>query len=223
MRLFATAFFALFLTACHSTPEMSDADLGIGDTPTPPNLPQPGAQSREMLLNLGNHPPLALSNANQIVPANASNPVALMSPGGGIITIWALKPQNWVWGYTPIDSYEFGDVRFWRILSFPNGQVQIQNLKLKTCLKGYKNGVIHAVCSTNDQAQFWNLNFFDNQAVQIQNVALKTCVQTPTIRNTQYFSIFLKQCVTSTESNLDQQWYITPILLPSDPIFVTNP
>lgn len=232
MRLISKLLFYSFLTfifiafvACSSKPRvLKEKNLGIGDTPTLPQLNQPGEKSRNMLVNLKDQqPPVTIPPANARIEPNASNSIALMSSSGGLLTIWALKADNWVWGYTPIDSYEFGNARFWRILSYPNGQVQIKNVKQNTCLKGYKNGVIHSVCSTKDLAQFWNINFFDNQAIQIQNVAKKTCLQTPTSRSTTYYSIYLTKCATSKEKNLDQQWYITPETVPSDPIFVTNP
>lgn len=140
-----------------------------------------------------------------------------MSSSGGLLTLWALKPRNWVWGYTPIDSFEFGRAKFWRIISFSNGQVIIKNMQEGTCLQAYGNGVIHDICDSKNQAQLWNLNFFDNQAIQIRSVSAKTCLQTPTVRTTTYYSIYLTKCATS--SNLDQQWYITPVALEPEPIF----
>ncbi len=215
---------------CSSAPQQpkplatNEEDLGIGLSPTPPlNEPILGEKSRMLLMNAQKtkiRPLLANSNEPPLAK-NASNALSIMSSSGGLLTLWALNPGNWVWGYTPIDSHGFGKAPFWRIISFANGQVMIKNEEKSTCLQAYKNGVIHQICDEKNSSQFWNLNFFDNQAIQIQNVGTKTCLQTPTIRTTTYYSIYLTNCA-SNKPNLDQQWYITPILDLASPIFVID-
>ena len=228
--------FAIFLfIACSSTPKtntlrylpMNGEDLGIGSTPTPPlNEPIPNEESRKLLMSMETTKIPIIGSNNDVnsalaIDRNVSNRISIMSSSGGLLTLWALKPRNWVWGYTPIDSLEFGKATFWRIISFPNGQVMIKNQAKNTCLQAYKNGVVHELCDSQMQTQLWNINFFNNQAVQIQNVGAKTCLQTPTIRTTTYYSIYLTKCAIN-ESNLDQQWYITPVLEESNPIFFTK-
>ncbi|MDE5591821.1 MAG: ricin-type beta-trefoil lectin domain protein [Helicobacter sp.] len=214
MRFYPLLFVFFLLMACSST-----KDLGIGLTPTPPNESLPRERSGISLMDVEQSrlPILTSKNAPK-VDKNASNPLSIMSSSGGLLTLWALNPRNWVWGYTPFDSLEFGQATYWRIISFSGGQVMIKNMAKNTCLEAYKNGVIHDKCDNKNQAQLWNLNFFDNQAIQIQNVGAKTCLQTPTIRTTTYYSIYLTKCAIN-ESNLDQQWYITPVVEESDPIF----
>ncbi|TLD87147.1 toxin [Helicobacter sp. MIT 03-1614] len=228
MRLLFFLLITLLFAACSSTPKVhqpkhsskTEKDLGIGLSPTPPpNERIPGEKSRAMLMEMeGREIPVRIPDANASkIDKNVSNPISIMSSSGGLLTLWALKPRNWVWGYTPIDSFEFGRAKFWRIISFSNGQVIIKNMQEDTCLQAYGNGVIHDICDSKNQAQLWNLNFFDNQAIQIQSVSAKTCLQTPTVRTTTYYSIYLTKCATS--SNLDQQWYITPVALEPEPIF----
>lgn len=230
MRHLFFIFITLLFVACSSAPKIqqkhlptNEKDLGIGESPTPPNKPIPGEKSRILSMNKEKTkvPVMIPSNNAVKLDKNVSNPLSIMSSSGGLLTLWALEPGNWVWGYTPIDSLEFGKATFWRIISFPNGQVMIKNLAKNTCLQAYKNGVVHELCDSRMQTQLWNINFFNNQAVQIQNVGAKTCLQTPTIRTTTYYSIYLTKCAIN-ESNLDQQWYITPVLEESNPIFFTK-
>ena len=199
-------------------------NLGIGDSPTPPkNLKIPGKKSRKILKQQENKrlPFRDLKSNAPKVPKNESDPVSIMSSSGGVLTLWALKEGNWVWGYPPLDAHEFGEALFWRVVSFENHQVMIKNIAQGTCLEAYRNGVIHSQCNQKASTQFWTFNFFDNQAVQIQNVATKTCLQTPTFRHTTYYSIFLTQCAINMP-NLDQQWYMVPIINPAPVIFSTN-
>lgn len=229
--------FAIFLfIACSSTPKtntlrylpMNGEDLGIGSTPTPPpNEPIPNEETRKLLMNMKRTkiPIMSPDNNANNAPAigrNVSNSLSIMSSSGGLLTLWALNPGNWVWGYTPLDAQSFNKAPFWRIISFSNGQVMIQNEEKSTCLQAYRNGAVHEICDSNNPGQLWILNFFDNQAVQIQNVDAKMCLQTPTNRATTYYSIYLTKCAIN-EPNLDQQWYITPIIDIAAPVFVTNP
>lgn len=238
MRYVYLIFATFFFLACSSKPEISKSsllsesqkDLGIGLSPTPPpNLEIPNEKSRQKFMQSQMQktkiPVIGSGNNTNNAPKidkNASNPVSIMSSSGGLLTLWALKPRNWVWGYTPLDAQSFHQAPFWRIINFPNGQVMIKNEEKGTCLQAYGNGAIHEVCNENNPEQFWVLNFFDNQAVQIQNVGTKACLQTPTNRSTSYYSIYLTKCAIN-EPNLDQQWYITPIIDNAPPIFVTNP
>lgn len=171
MKLLFFLLITLLFVACSSTPKVyqpkhllkSEKNLGIGLSPMPQaNQRMPGEKSRAMLMNMGEmKAPVSIPSANAPkIAKNASNAIAIMSSSGGLLTLWALKAGNWVWGYTPLDSFEFGNARFWRILSFPNGQVSIKNEQTQTCLEDYKNGVIHEPCDSKNAAQLWNFNFF---------------------------------------------------------------
>lgn len=203
-------------------------DLGIGKYPTPPvKSKKADAQKRASLvqgpdLSQKLMPPSTKAKGQQKykqytrmpllgssgLSGVASDSLSIMSPEGGVLTLWALNVGNWVWGYSLIDSLDFGEARIWRIFTKANGSVAIQNTKQNTCLSAYKNGVIHSYCNMDDPSQLWTFNLFDNQAVQIQNVATKQCLQTPSNQATRFFSIFLTDCVRSNTLNSDQQWFI---------------
>ena len=153
---------------------------------------------------------------------SVSDLLSIMSPEGGVLTLWALAVGNWVWGYPLIDTLDFGGARIWRIFTKANGSVAIQNAKEGTCLSAYRNGVIHSYCNMEDPAQLWRFNFFDNQAVQIQNVATKQCLETPSNQATRFFSIFLTDCVQGGQLNSDQQWFITAPPLQAGVVFSTD-
>ena len=140
--------------------------------------------------------------------------LVLMGAGGGALTVWALAPGNWIWGYTLIDSKTFGDARVWQLIEFPGDYVMIKNAKTNTCLNAYKNGIVHYPCDASNHAQFWRFNPMANQAWQIQNLGNGKCIQAP-IDNPvgdfhKVFSIFLTKCMPKGIQNLDQQWYIAP-------------
>ncbi|MDY5949579.1 MAG: RICIN domain-containing protein [Helicobacter sp.] len=209
------------LTAAYAS---SDYELGIGNSPIPPanskkqvSLVQgPNLSKKLMRPNTdrkGNHTPtkhteLPLLGINGDSRSYTSDLLSIMSPEGGVLTLWALNVGNWVWGYSLIDSKDFGGARIWRIFNKADGSAAIQNAKEGTCLSAYRNGVIHTYCNMEDPAQLWTFNLFDNQAVQIQNVATKQCLQTPSNQATRFFSIFLTSCVKGGKLNSDQQWFI---------------
>lgn len=151
-----------------------------------------------------------------------SDDISLMSSNGGLLTLWSLQPNEWVWGYSPFDSIQLGDARIWKIITHNDGKIQIQNKKTKTCLSTFAGGVVHIPCSAVDPYQLWTINPFDNQAIQLKNVKKGTCLQTPTFRYTTYYSIYTTTCSDSTQPNLDQQWYITAPATPADHIFKLN-
>lgn len=179
-----------------------------------------GKSSRNAVLPV-KHPPLVGSsgvNAPPIPPQNGDW-IVLMSPGGAALTVWALAQGNWIWGYTLIDSIGFGGARVWRLRFFDNDEVMIENNETRTCLNGYKNGLIHMACNTKNRYQRFKLIPMSNESFQLKNVGLNQCVQAP-IGNIfgdfhRVTSIFLTKCATG--SNLDQQWYIAP------PTFLVRP
>ncbi|MCV3553351.1 RICIN domain-containing protein [Campylobacter sp. CNRCH_2013_0898h] len=140
--------------------------------------------------------------------------VTIMNPNGAALTVWALNPGNWIWGYNLFDSKSFGDARVWQLIEFPNNTVMIKNAKTLTCLNAYGNGIVHYPCDQTNFAQFWRLYPMSNGAYQIQNFATQQCIQT-TVGNVMeefyfgYYSIYLTPCLKSKEKNLDRQWSIS--------------
>ncbi|EMS7184344.1 RICIN domain-containing protein [Campylobacter lari] len=139
--------------------------------------------------------------------------VIIMNPNGAALTVWALAPGNWIWGYSLFNSKSFGDARIWQLIEFPNNTVMIKNAKNLTCLNSYGNGIVHYPCDQSNFAQFWRLYPMSNGAYQIQNFANQKCIQTPVNNvmkdfSASYFNIYLADCLKSGEKNLDRQWNI---------------
>ncbi|WP_051420544.1 RICIN domain-containing protein [Helicobacter pametensis] len=207
-----------FLCCVHlqaqASPVLQD-ELGIGQTPTPPTQDdtQPTLIGKD-----GKNPRNALSSKGSFGPL-VSDPVSIMSSSGGLLTVWALRANQWVWGYTPKDSLSFGNARVWRILSHANKTIQIKNERTGNCLSAYRNGVVHAKCDANNKYQLWTINPFDNQAIQLKNAGTGTCLQTPTIRTTTAYYIYTVRCSDQTQPNLDQQWFFTAPAINADHIF----
>lgn len=229
-RIFIFLIPFLFIVGCASKSD----ELGIGKSPTPPadsrkqvTLVQGSNLSKKLMrLNTSKNEEhtelLLLAGNGEGFRENVSDLLSIMSPEGGVLTLWALNVGNWVWGYSLIDSQDFGRARIWRIFTKADGNATIQNAKEGTCLSAYRNGVIHNYCNMEDPAQLWKFNLFDNQAVQIQNVATKQCLQTPSNQATRFFSIFLTDCVQGGRLNSDQQWFITAPPLRAGVVFSTD-
>ncbi|AJC94657.1 cytolethal distending toxin, subunit CdtA [Campylobacter volucris LMG 24379] len=149
--------------------------------------------------------------------------VTIMNPAGTILVMSNLNPGNWIWGYTLLNSKNFGNARAWQLIEFPKNMVMIKNARTGTCLNAYKGGVVHYTCDPSNQAQFWTLIPFDNKAVKIQNLATKLCLQSfikdPLRDFDKVSQIFLTKCVKKGESNLDQQWYITAPPFTAKPLY----
>ncbi|WP_299549155.1 RICIN domain-containing protein [uncultured Helicobacter sp.] len=234
-RIFTFLIPFLFIMGCASKSD----ELGIGKFPTPPAdskkqvtlVEGPNLSQKLVRPNTntkGHHTPtkhtelLLLATNVGASKDNVSDLLSIMSPEGGVLTLWALNVGNWVWGYSLIDSKDFGGARIWRIFTKADGTSAIQNAKEGTCLSAYRNGAIHTYCNMEDPTQLWRFNLFDNQAVQIQNVATKQCLQTPSNQATRFFSIFLTDCVQGGKPNSDQQWFITAPPLNAGVVFSTN-
>ncbi|EAH9620694.1 TPA: RICIN domain-containing protein [Campylobacter jejuni] len=140
--------------------------------------------------------------------------VTIMGPSGAALTVWALRPGNWIWGYNLYSSIPFGDANIWQLIEFPNNKVMIKNAKTLTCLNAYGEGIVHYPCDQSNYAQFWKLYPMSNGAYQIQNFATQKCIQTPIQDvmhefNFSFYDIYTTDCLKSGEKNLDRQWYIT--------------
>jgi len=142
---------------------------------------------------------------------------SLMSPGGAVLTIWALAEGNWLWGYTLIDSIGFSGARIWRFHFFENNEVMLENGGTGTCASAYKNGLVHLTCNEDNPSQRFELVTMDNGAFMLKNPASNKCVQAPIGDIFGDFhkvsDIYLTTCASSR--TLDQQWYVVapPFLL----------
>lgn len=217
-------FFLALTTTVYAKVEFEDF-LGVGEMPTPPAKQRSGSfapvEGIDFSSKLKNRRDLRSFPPQPAQPFTTSNRLSLMSASGGVLTVWALKAGNWIWGYTPLDSISFEDARIWKIITYTNGDISFRNEKTGTCLAAYGSGVIHNFCNQYDNTQKWKFIFFKNQAVQIQNKFYPDrCLDTPD--SSSAFRIYVKTCAKPGEENLSQQWYIIPPLDRTTPVFVTD-
>ncbi|EAK0445941.1 cytolethal distending toxin subunit A [Campylobacter lari] len=140
--------------------------------------------------------------------------VTIMNPNGSALTVWALNPGNWIWGYSLDNSKSFGDARVWQVIEFPANYIMLKNAKTNTCLNAYGNGIVHYPCDQSNHAQFWKLLLMSNESFQIQNLATQKCIKTQLYNvmkdfEVDFFNIYLEDCLKPGEKNLDKQWNIT--------------
>lgn len=204
----------LFLVASFQQAFALNELIDIGDTPKPPienfngnPTPIPGFQilSDEEYANFKSKEQKNLLSAEQ---PDVSGVISILSSSSMLLTVWALYPGNWVWGYPPLKTDDLQNLMEWRILTYSQGYVVIRNEQTNTCLTSRGNGVTHWVCE-NSQAQQWYIHRFNNGALQFQNALSKKCLQTPFVESTPFHSIYQAECAT-TQPNIDQQWFIIP-------------
>ena len=101
-----------------------------------------------------------------------SAPLTIINPkGGSAITVWALAPGNWLWGYTLDNSKDFGAARTWQVLNLGDDIVLISNFLTNTCIHDEGSGITHRPCDTKNKSQQWHLSAMDNGAIQIKSSA----------------------------------------------------
>ncbi|MGG7073540.1 RICIN domain-containing protein [Campylobacter sp. 9BO] len=201
----------------------SDTDpLKLGKTPTLPDknfknprpiktpgkLPEFELPIKNSLTK--NKPILGASPSLPDIFSNTSDFSVIMAPNGVVITVWATRPGNWLWGYSLYESEDLGAYRVWRLAILPNNEVMIINANTRTtCMNAYNNGVIHANCDVKNYAQKFTLRPMSNGAVQIYNKKSNMCLQTP-IDDTAGLDVFGAINLTGCANTLDQQWYLVP-------------
>lgn len=136
--------------------------------------------------------------------------VSIMSPTSGIITVWALEEGNWLWGYSPYDSKNFGDSRNWTVIDNANGSVTFRNKRTDTCMAAHGNGIIHRYCDPENLDQQFDLVPLTNGAMLIKSASQSRCLRTDLFRKTTYMSLVFADCIVSGQTTLDQQWFIAP-------------
>lgn len=85
---------------------------GIGDSPSPPgkNVELVGIPGQGIAVTSNGATPTLGANNTEFPE------VSIMSTGGALLTIWARPVRNWLWGYTPFDSVNFGENRNWKVV-----------------------------------------------------------------------------------------------------------
>ncbi|WP_180379264.1 ricin-type beta-trefoil lectin domain protein, partial [Campylobacter lanienae] len=149
-----------------------------------------------------------------------STPLTIINPmGGSAITVWALAPGNWLWGYTLDNSKEFGRARSWQVLNLGNDIALIINFLTNTCIHDEGGGITHRNCDINNKSQQWQLSAMDNGAIQIKSSASNKCITTDLGSLTQtgsYYSLAMREC--NFKPNFNQQWVFIPEAAPTSPL-----
>lgn len=174
----------------------------LGLTPTPPK--------GEVGKLIGELPTGILTLSSGATDLRKEPAVTIMNDSSGIITVWALAPNNWLWGYSPHDSASFGNVRNWYVLKNSNGSVSFKNAELSTCISAHGNGIVHIGCNINDPNQQFDLLLLTNGSVAIKNAENQRCLSIPRIRTTVYMPISFTDCVKEDQNTVEQQWFIAP-------------
>lgn len=199
------------------TPILNKFDLADPSNPlanTNSSNNQPNSSSQPPLLTapdaLGSSP---FSGAK-------STPLTIINPmGGSAITVWALAPGNWLWGYTLDNSKEFGRARSWQVLNLGNDIALIINFLTNTCIHDEGGGITHRDCDINNKSQQWQLSAMDNGAIQIKSSASSKCITTDLGSLTQtgsYYSLAMREC--NFKPNFNQQWVFIPEAAPTSPL-----
>lgn len=206
LRIIITGTLLSFLVAC-VTPDQ------LGNTPTPPQ-----GEIGKIIGTPPNKKPIVTGFQRTGEPK-----IAIMNYSSGIITIWAVAPNNWLWGYSPFDSQGFGDLRHWFILKNADGSVSFRNSATGTCIASHGNGIVHIDCNRDNPKQQFDLLSLTNGAVALKNVDNQLCLRTPIFRSTVYMSLTFANCVKTNQNTLDQQWFIIPPIENANPIPLLPP
>ncbi|WP_086304121.1 RICIN domain-containing protein [Campylobacter devanensis] len=162
--------------------------------------------------------PAALGSSPSL--GSKSTPLTIINPmGGSAITVWALAPGNWLWGYTLDNSKEFGRARSWQVLNLGNDIALIINFLTNTCIHDEGGGITHRDCDINNKSQQWQLSAMDNGAIQIKSSASSKCITTDLGSLTQtgsYYSLAMREC--NFKPNFNQQWVFIPEAAPTSPL-----
>ncbi len=162
--------------------------------------------------------PAALGSSPSL--GSKSTPLTIINPmGGSAITVWALAPGNWLWGYTLDNSKEFGRARSWQVLNLGNDIALIINFLTNTCIHDEGGGITHRNCDINNRSQQWQLSAMDNGAIQIKSSASNKCITTDLGSLTQtgsYYSLAMREC--NFKPNFNQQWVFISEAAPTSPL-----
>ncbi|WP_096016583.1 RICIN domain-containing protein [Campylobacter lanienae] len=194
-----------------------------------PSNPLANTNSSNNQSNSSNQPPQITQPPLLTAPAalgsspslgSKSTPLTIINPmGGSAITVWALAPGNWLWGYTLDNSKEFGRARSWQVLNLGNDIALIINFLTNTCIHDEGGGITHRNCDINNKSQQWQLSAMDNGAIQIKSSASSKCITTDLGSLTQtgsYYSLAMREC--NFKPNFNQQWVFIPEAAPTSPL-----
>lgn len=240
--LLSLLFISLIFISCSSSktpysPPIMDDNFTRNSLKTPilnkfdlanPSNPLANTNSSNNQPNSANQPlqiTLSSSQTNSALGSSPSlgsksTPLTIINPmGGSAITVWALAPGNWLWGYTLDNSKEFGRARSWQVLNLGDDIALIINFLTNTCIHDEGGGITHRDCDINNKSQQWQLSAMDNGAIQIKSSASSKCITTDLGSLTQtgsYYSLAMREC--NFKPNFNQQWVFIPEAAPTSPL-----
>ena len=207
------------------TPILNKFDLANSNNPTNQTNTTPSNNQS----NSTNQPPQITQPPLLTAPAalgsspslgSKSAPLTIINPkGGSAITVWALAPGNWLWGYTLDNSKDFGAARTWQVINLGDDIVLISNFLTNTCIHDEGSGITHRPYDTKNKSQQWQLSAMDNGAIQIKSSASSKCITTDLGSLTQtgsYYSLAMREC--NFKPNFNQQWVFIPEAAPTSPL-----
>ena len=219
-KLLFLLFISIFFISCAGT-KTPYAPLAIDDNSTTNNM-RSNLFNRFDLGNNSNNPNSSPLLNLSLSPSlgSKSAPLTIINPkGGSAITVWALAPGNWLWGYTLDNSKDFGAARTWQVLNLGDDIVLISNFLTNTCIHDEGSGITHRPCDTKNKSQQWQLSAMDNGAIQIKSSASSKCITTDLGSLTQtgsYYSLAMREC--NFKPNFNQQWVFIPEAAPTSPL-----
>ena len=196
--------------------DLTNSNNPINQTNTTPSNSQPNSTNQITLSSYQTNSTLGSSPSL----GSKSTPLTIINPmGGSAITVWALAPGNWLWGYTLDNSKEFGRARSWQVLKLGDDIALIINFLTNTCIHDEGGGITHRNCDINNKSQQWQLSAMDNGAIQIKSSASNKCITTDLGSLTQtgsYYSLAMREC--NFKPNFNQQWVFIPEAAPTSPL-----
>ncbi|WP_096024643.1 RICIN domain-containing protein [Campylobacter lanienae] len=198
--------------------DLADPSNPLANTNSSNNQPNSSSQPPQITQPPLLTAPAALGSSPSL--GSKSTPLTIINPmGGSAITVWALAPGNWLWGYTLDNSKEFGRARSWQVLNLGNDIALIINFLTNTCIHDEGGGITHRNCDINNKSQQWQLSAMDNGAIQIKSSASNKCITTDLGSLTQtgsYYSLAMREC--NFKPNFNQQWVFIPEAAPTSPL-----
>ena len=219
-KLLFLLFISIFFISCAGT-KTPYAPLAIDDNSTTNNM-RSNLFNRFDLGNNSNNPNSSPLLNLSLSPSlgSKSAPLTIINPkGGSEITVWALDPGKWLWGYTLDNSKDFGAARTWQVINLGDDIVLISNFLTNTCIHDEGSGITHRPCDTKNKSQQWHLSAMDNGAIQIKSSASSKCITTDLGSLTQtgsYYSLAMREC--NFKPNFNQQWVFIPEAAPTSPL-----
>lgn len=245
LHLYATVFLLFNMIFFNSAnglatpPELNIPTLG--DSPTPPsmddNVPMPTTEKQILdtalsetmsEVKLGERK-LASITQDESLPSKPprhferlkspnSNYISIMGQDGAVITVWALARRNWLWGYAPIHSQNFGNIRNWRLeRSFARELFRFVNQQLGTCIQVYKKGLIHDTCDKRRLDQDFILLPTNTGSVFIKSAFTGECITYDPVNKNNYDTLTMQKCDEKITPFHDQNFYLAPPILAANP------